>query len=77
MLTVTLKLQIERPNDVNTVMFAALADIQKFETNMDGAMTCLQDRFGKNHSLYWVYRGGSHIAIHSRNHKQRIAIISG
>ena len=70
-----MKSQIERSQDVNSAMFAALADIEGYVLTLDDAMNCLHERFGASHPLYWFYRGGHHIAIQSHNHKQRVAVI--
>ena len=67
--------RIERFKDVNAVMFDVLSCVQSDADDLDAAMTMLQSRFGAEHSLYWFYRGGHHIAVQSHNHKQRVAII--
>ena len=71
----TLLAHIERAQDVNANMFDAI-DTASHAENIDAAYRCLLSRFGTEHSLYWFYLGGNHIAVQSRNHKQRIAIIT-
>ena len=66
--------QIERAKDVNAAMFDAI-DRARAAASLDQAMHYLHSHFARDHALYWFYRGGRHIAVHSRHHARRIAII--
>lgn len=68
--------KIERTLDVNPALFDLLSIVESDAEDLDNAMTILQSRIGAEHSLYWFYRGGSHIAVQSHNHQKRIAILT-
>ena len=71
-----MKVQIERNKDINAAMFDLLSIIQADAVDLNDAQTIFNARFGPEHSLYWLYRGGQHLAIHSHHHTRRIAIIT-
>ena len=71
-----MKVQIERSKDVNAAMFDLLSIIKSDATDLSQAETMFASRFGYEHRLYWLYRGGQHLAVHSQFHSRRVAIIT-
>lgn len=70
-----LKAQIERDKDCNAMLFAAI-DRARNAGTLDGAAHILRSKLGAVHPEYWLYRGARHIAIQSRHHSKRVAIIT-
>jgi len=69
-----MNVEIERSIEVNGVLFNALDEAGK-RASIDAAAAYLRDRL--HHSrIYWVYKGGHHVAVHSYFHTKRLAIVS-
>ena len=71
-----MKVQIERSKDVNPALFDLLTVVQSDADTLNRAQDLFNARFGAEHTLYWLYRGGNHLAVHSHNHTRRVAIIT-
>ena len=67
--------KIESSDDVNKVLFDAINNACD-ANDLESALARLLIVIVQPHPLYWFYKGGHHIAIHTHNHKHRIAIIT-
>lgn len=75
--------KIDRGNDIDAELYNAIGLVIYGDPGTEGAET-LDEAYAtltqcfpaSERPLYWFYKGGNHIAVHSHRHEKRIALIS-